>query len=247
MFMKTKTILTFLFAGGASLLAAVNVYGEASVYIANTVSNSDWPGGMAGLVNVTNRVYGFTEGETPSVEDLFFYSGSAADFTAFLGQYSRIQGIKGHRLILDDGAGEAKLPWDKTGPACDWELYGLSGQAPKYDTNYVLEVHFWIGGRIRVDSLIIPNTVEITGPCLKNFESITNGMTRAEVEQRLKMDGGKQGVSPVRFIDPGCPGFKINVEFDSKQNPNDLNRAVRASDDKVIRVSKPRLEPPIMD
>ena len=246
-FMNAKSILTLLCAGGASLLAVVNVFGEASVYIANKVSNSAWPEGMAGLVNVTNRVYGFTHGDAPSVEDVFFYSGSAADFTAFLAQYSKIQGIKGHRLILDDGAGEAKFPWDKTGPACDWELYGLSGQAPKYDTNYVLEVHFWIGGKIRVDSLTIPNTVEVTGPCLKNFEAITNGMTRAEVEQRLKMDGGKQGISPVRFIDPGCPGFKIKVEFDTKQNPNDLNRAVRANDDKVIHVSRPYLEPPFMD
>jgi hypothetical protein len=110
-----------------------------------------------------------------------------------------------------------------------------------------LEVHFWIGGKIRADSLTIPNQVEVAGACLKNFEAITNGMTRAEVEKRLTMDGGLQGVSPVRFVDPGCPGFKINVEFDSKQNPNDLNRAVRANDDKVIRVSKPYPEPPFVD
>jgi hypothetical protein len=240
--MKTKSILTLLCACGASLLAVVNAFGLGSDHPTNNLSEPAWPEGMAGLVNVTNRVHGFWVNS----EDVFFFSGSTADFTAFLAQYSKMQGIKEHLLILDDGAGEAKSPWANSGPACDWELYGSSRWVPK-DTDYVLEVHFWTGGKIPVDSLTIPDQVKVTGSCLKNFEAITNGMTRAEVEKRLTMDGGLQGVSPVRFVDPGCPGFKINVEFDFKQNAADRNRAVRANDDQVIRVSKPYPEPPFVD
>jgi hypothetical protein len=72
-------------------------------------------------------------------------------------------------------------------------------------------------------------------------------MTRAEVEKRLTMDGGLQGISPVRFIDPSCPAFKINVEFDFKKDAADQNRAVSGKDDKVVRTSKPYLERPFMD
>ena len=85
------------------------------------------------------------------------------------------------------------------------------------------------------------------GDCLKNFESITNGMTRAEVKRRLEMDGGLTGASPVRFIDPKCPGFKITVEFDFKKDAADQGRAITSGADKVIRVSKPYLERPFMD
>jgi hypothetical protein len=72
-------------------------------------------------------------------------------------------------------------------------------------------------------------------------------MTRGEVEKKLEMDGGLQTVSPVRFLDPACPGFKINVEFDFKRSAIDQNRAVETKADKVIRVSKPYLERPSMD
>jgi hypothetical protein len=120
-------------------------------------------------------------------------------------------------------------------------------RASAKDTNFVLEVHFWTGGKIDVNQLTIPKNVEVAGDCLKNFESITNGMTRAEVKKRLEMDGGLTGVSPVRFIDPKCPGFKISVEFDFKKDAANQGRAITSGTDKVIRVSKPYLESPFMD
>ncbi len=76
----------------------------------------------------------------------------------------------------------------------------------------------------------------------KNFEAITNGMTRAEAEKRLTMDGGLRSVSPVRFIDPACPGYKIAVEFSHKVDAADQNRAIESKDDRVIGVSKPYRE-----
>lgn len=100
---------------------------------------------------------------------------------------------------------------------------------------------------IDIKRLKIPPNVEVSGDCFKNFESITNGMTRGEVEKKLTMDGGLTGVSPVRFIDPKCPGFKINVEFDFKKDAADQGRAIMGRDDKVIHVSKPYLERPFMD
>jgi hypothetical protein len=83
--------------------------------------------------------------------------------------------------------------------------------------------------------------------CLKDFESVKAGMTRHDVDAKWTMDGGIQGVSPVRYAHPACPYFKIDVEFDFKKNAADQNRAITGKDDKVTRVSKPYIERPFLD
>ena len=180
-----------------------HTFGLGSDYINNSPVNNNpsWPEGVANLVNTTNRVHGFFVND----EDIFFFSGSATNLTTFLADYSQIQGVEKHRLILHDGVGEAKSPWEKTGRACDWELNGCSkwyrdlatlashatnsleltqqaNQGKNYGyvlvgtngaikiidsqkagraTNYVLVVHFWTGGKIALDDVIIPKNVEV--------------------------------------------------------------------------------------
>ncbi len=152
------------------------VLGLGSDHLTNELSNPSWPKGMAELVNITNRVHGFWENS----EDVFFFSGSATNFTIFLEAYSKIQGAERHQLILHEGVGEARSPWAKTGQPCDWELYGCpkgwlnlgklavegtnsieAMRKAAKDTNYVLEVHFWTGGNIALDRLAIPKNVEV--------------------------------------------------------------------------------------
>jgi len=100
--------------------------------------------------------------------------------TTFLWDYSHIQGVKSRRLILHDGIGEAKSPWETTGRPCDWKLYGCPKGMHNLKTGnlkgtnvvevlkagrepgYVLEVHLWTGGRIALDQVIVPKNVEIT-------------------------------------------------------------------------------------
>jgi hypothetical protein len=83
--------------------------------------------------------------------------------------------------------------------------------------------------------------------CLKDFEAIKPGMTRGEVEKKFHLDGGLQGVSPMRFVHPAAKHFKVDVEFDFKRNAADQGRAITSKDDKVTRVSKPYLERPYLD
>jgi hypothetical protein len=244
-------------------LAGGNVFGMGGDHPNDRpVAEPSWPKGMADLVNTTNRIGGLWV----NAEDIFFYSGTATNFSAFLAAYAAVEPVDQHRLVLLEGAGEAYSLGGGNRRPCDWELFGcpkswLVGHAAMAegtnaiaareqaarDTNYVLEVHFWTGGKIPVDQLTIPQNVELAGECFKIFESITNGMTRGEVEKKLMMDGGLQTVSPVRFLDPACPGFKINVEFDFNRNAIEQNRAIETKADKVIRVSKPYLERPSMD
>jgi hypothetical protein len=83
--------------------------------------------------------------------------------------------------------------------------------------------------------------------CWKDFQAIKKGMTRAEVEARLGTDGGLSSAGFMRFVHPACSLFKIDVEFDYKRDANDQGRAITGKDDKVIRVSKPYIEPMFMD
>ena len=78
--------------------------------------------------------------------------------------------------------------------------------------------------------------------CLSDFDSIKVGRSRKEIERQFPMDGGIQGVSPVRFTHPECPHFKVDVEFSFKRNPHDQNRAVISPEDKSTKISKPYLE-----
>jgi hypothetical protein len=244
-------------------LAGWNVFGMGGDHPDDRpVAEPSWPKGMAELVNTTNRIGGLWV----NAEDFFFFSGTATNFSAFLAAYAAVGPVDQHRLVLLAGAGEAYSLGGGNRRPCDWELFGcpkawLVGHAAMAqgtnsitareqaarDANYVLEVHFWTGGKIPVDQLTIPPNVELAGECFKNFESITTGMTRGEVEKKLMMDGGLRTDSPARFIDPACPGFKISVEFDFKRNAMDQNRVIQTKNDKVIRVSKPYLERPFME
>jgi hypothetical protein len=112
-----------------------------------------WPPGVSNLVNTTNRIHGFVE----NCEVVLYFSGSTTNFNAFLQEYSEIQGLKAHRLILHDGSGVAKSPWAKAGRPCDWELY----DSCSVRTNHVTEAHFWTGGHIALGQVTIPQNIEV--------------------------------------------------------------------------------------
>ncbi len=138
--------------------------------------STNWPKGLERLVNTTNRMHGFFV----NAEDVFLFSRSASSLTAFLRQYSQLEGVESRRLILHPGIGAAKSPWEKTGRTCDWKLYACPkgwhnlAALPRQSTNsvevlqkaaqqagYVVEVHIWTGGRIALDQLDIPKNVVV--------------------------------------------------------------------------------------
>jgi hypothetical protein len=112
----------------------------------------------------------------------FFFQGDASQFSSFLLAYSKIPGIESHELVLREGVGDAKSPWEKTSRPCDWSVYGapkgwlnvgeLSRQGTNSiealreaakATNYVLKVDFWTGGRIAFDQIKVPENVKVIG------------------------------------------------------------------------------------
>jgi hypothetical protein len=131
------------------------------------VSNPSWPKGMSELVNTSNRIGGLWV----NAGDTFFFAGTKTNFNEFLEAYSKIQSIEKHRLILHDGAGEAFDLGGGNRRPCDWKVEGaprawLDGHQDGItrtakDTNYVLEVHFWTGGKIAFEPATIPKNVEV--------------------------------------------------------------------------------------
>jgi len=154
----------------AIILACWNTFGMAGDYPrGRDINNSFWPPGMNNLVNRTNRVCG----HWIVSEHIFYFSGSAMEFSKFLADYSKIEGVERHVVILHDGVGEAlSLKRERRG-SCDWELYGCDSlrrnsidamrgviKTPSH-TNYVVEVHFWTGGRLALEKVNIPPNIEI--------------------------------------------------------------------------------------
>ena len=148
----------------ALTLAGRNVFGLGGEYPnGQTLSQPAWPAGMKDLVNAEQRIGGMFV----NAEDIFFYSGTAPELSAFLDGYAKIQNIERHRMILHRGAGSLV---SGNGKPCDWKLQGRPGaprskplaRMPARDPGYVLEVHFWTEGRITLDEVVIPKNIEVT-------------------------------------------------------------------------------------
>lgn len=147
-------------------LAARNVFGLGGDYAdGQPVSQPAWPAGMQELANADSRIGGmFVSGE-----DVFFYSGTAAELSAFLEGYAKIQDLERHRLVLHRGDGVTDSMVGGNRRPCDWKLAGRPG-APKLkvlvgmasrDPGYVLEVHFWTESRIALEDVVIPGNVQV--------------------------------------------------------------------------------------
>jgi hypothetical protein len=116
--LKSRVVAAVI--GCVIALAGGDIFGLGSDHPnGRPVGNPLWPPGLASLVNQSNRVHGFFV----NAQDLFFFSGTATNFSNFLEVYSKLDGVAAHRLVLHEGVGEAKSPWDTSGQSCDWELF----------------------------------------------------------------------------------------------------------------------------
>jgi hypothetical protein len=66
------------------------------------------------------------------------------------------------------------------------------------------------------------------------------GVTRREIEQYFKQDGGLQVTAPVRYVYKECNFIKVEITFTSAQSGN-------STDDTVDHTSKLYIDFPVMD
>jgi len=97
------------------------------------------------------------------------------------------------------------------------------------------------------DKRIQQDRIEWVSKCMTELQSIKPGMSRAEVEKTLPMDGGLQGYVTVRYVHTECSYFKIDVTFLVKRDADDQGRVVPTPEDTAVSVSKPYIEHPYYD
>lgn len=125
------------------------------------VSSNAWPKGMSELVNSPRRIHGYFV----NAEDVFFFAGDQRQFNEVLEAYAKIEGLVRHRIVVHEGKGRAGSPWQKSGDKpCDWMIYGCPALWKRGDGNakgYVLEIHVWKEGKIRVDAATVPDGITV--------------------------------------------------------------------------------------
>jgi len=137
------------------------------------VDAGHWPKGMFSLVNVPERIHGYFV----NTADVFFFAGDQEKFGEFLKAYIAIEGIVQHKVVVHQGIGEAKSPWDKgKGVRCDWMIRGVPLSWEQCDPNakgYLLELHIWEEGKIKVQEDHLPEgvTIEQAGAAVSSSES----------------------------------------------------------------------------
>ncbi len=125
---------------------------------------SHWPEGLAELVNVPDRIHGYFVNAT----DVFFFRGNQESFARFLREYARMEGLTSRKIVIHPGLGRAKSPWQKDeGSKCDWKIQGIPAAEKLGDGNakgYILEIHVWEAGGIKVDKDKLPAGMTIERP-----------------------------------------------------------------------------------
>ena len=155
------------------LACSVHVFGLGSDHSADRPVNLHAaPSGVNDLINNPSRVHGFFV----NAEDRFFFAGDTLVFVPFLKQYAALKGIAGHRLIIHQGKGMAKSPWDDgEGKPCDWmlevarvswreldaEVYrDKDGSPPKEGgPEYLVELRVWMEGQVDIKKIEVPKGV----------------------------------------------------------------------------------------
>ena len=125
------------------------------------VSASSWPKGMTNLVNSPERIHGYFV----NAQDVFFFGGDQEHFEQFLRDYAKIDGVVSHKIVIHGGLGRAKSPWQKDeGLRCDWMIDGCPSSWKRGEPTakgYILEVHIWEDGRIKLEKGRVPEGVAV--------------------------------------------------------------------------------------
>ena len=162
------------------LLTAQAAFALGSDHPKEKVSSSGWPKGMSELVNSPERMHGYFV----NAVDVFFFVGDQKNFNQALKDYAKIDGVVQRKIIVHEGVGRAKSPWQKDdGKKCDWMIYGCPASWKGQDPNvkgFILEFHIWKDGRIKIEEGALPKGVLI--------ERAENTEQDVEVKNQRKSD-----------------------------------------------------------
>ena len=83
----------------------------------------------------------------------------------------------------------------------------------------------------------------VVNDALTAYNKLHTGMTRAELEQKFRPDGGLSGPTYQVYVFRDCPMIKIDVRFERLTNPADYFKA----DNKVQNFGRLYIDYEVMD
>lgn len=90
------------------------------------------------------------------------------------------------------------------------------------------------------------NQVEWVAASLKEMQTIKVGMTRADLLKVFEGEGGLSSRSSRQYVYQKCLYFKVSVQFEPVGAP-DGPGSLDGAQDKIVKISKPFLEWPVLD
>lgn len=147
---------------------------------------SYWPEGLGQLVDRENRVHGFFV----NASDFFYFTGDVNAFNEFLEQYAMLKDTP-LRLVLHAGRGMAGSPWDEDKEIpFEWQVsaFGWGWPEEKYpevpatdETESVVMMDLWLGGRVELDEVKVPLNVEVkSGGEIERFTATHEARRQAQ-------------------------------------------------------------------
>lgn len=168
-----------------ALVAVVcpSVFGLARSYdLDRPVSQSDWPAGLANLLNSQKPVHAYFV----NFQDIFFYSGDSSAFNAFMERYGKLEGIP-HTLVLHCGKAETrdKFQGEKM-ESYDWDV--LVDRISQQE--YLVTVHLFLGGNVKLSEIKASANVKVeSGGEIEKF------IKKHEAQSAdVAADGGEFGI-----------------------------------------------------
>jgi hypothetical protein len=93
--------------------------------------------------------------------------------------------------------------------------------------------------------------IDWVGKVYERMLTIAPGMTRAQLLKIFEPDGGLSTSLQGRFVSRECLYFKVEVEFEavgrSSRDANGRVTMIEAEDDRIVKISRPYVEPRFAD
>lgn len=92
-----------------------------------------------------------------------------------------------------------------------------------------------------------PNHTQWVAEVLKQIETVKPGMTRKQLDDVFRTEGGLSTVHQRTYVTRACRYFKVDVEFRIVGRRERDGRIVEDDSDVITRISRPYLQSPTYD
>ena len=152
-------------------------------------------------------------------EDVFFYAGDTAAFNKFIAEYSKMPAVR-LRVVIHPGTKKARSPWDKADRniPVEWSLYVWNtGGLPDPKTPAPTQVDLWLGGRVKLEEVTIPDNIEVVSS--GEIEKFVEARQKSQIPQSPRCKIREKALSSSTKSEPSAYPASPYAPFAAK-NPD---------------------------